>query len=284
MKFIAIDVETANADLASICQIGLVTFENGNIIERWNSLVNPDDEFDYINVSIHGIDEEKVEGQPYFNEIYIQLQKRLEGNIVVSHMPFDKIALYQATEKYSLKHISCTWLDSARVARRTWSQFAYSGYGLKNIANELGLVFKHHDAVEDAEVSGLILLRAIEASSLNLDEWLSRVEKPISSTTDEPIKFEGDPNGKMYGEVLVFTGTLNLPRISAAELAAKIGCKVEPSVTQRTTILIVGDQDVRRFNGQEKSSKHRKAEELIKKGQKIRILTEKDFVNLVGHA
>lgn len=284
MKFIAIDVETANADLASICQIGLVTFENGNIIERWESLINPDDEFDYINISIHGIDEEKVVGKPYFNEIHTQLQKRLEGNIVVSHMPFDKTALYQATEKYSLKHISCTWLDSARVARRAWGQFAYSGYGLKNIANELGLVFKHHDAVEDAEVSGLILLKAIETTSIDLNEWLSKVESPISPTTNEPIKFEGNPDGKMYGEVLVFTGSLNLPRRSAAELAAKIGCKVEPSVTQRTTILVIGDQDVRRLNGQEKSSKHRKAEELIKKGQKIRILTEKDFVNLVGHA
>ncbi len=29
MNFVAIDVETANADMASICQIGLVKFENG---------------------------------------------------------------------------------------------------------------------------------------------------------------------------------------------------------------------------------------------------------------
>ncbi len=284
MKFVAIDVETANADLASICQIGLVTFENGHIIEKWGSLINPDDEFDYINVTIHGIDEDKVEGQPYFNEIYQELQKRLKDHIVISHMPFDKTALYQATERYSLQHIACKWLDSARVARRTWSQFAYSGYGLKNIANELGITFKHHDALEDAEVAGLILLKAIETTSIGLSEWLSKVESPISSTVDEPIKFEGDPSGKMYGETLVFTGTLNLPRRAAAEIAAKAGCKVELSVTQRTTILVVGDQDVRRLQGQDKSSKHRKAEELIKKGQKIHILTEKDFVSLVGHA
>ena len=31
MSFVAIDVETANADMAAICQIGLVTCENGHL-------------------------------------------------------------------------------------------------------------------------------------------------------------------------------------------------------------------------------------------------------------
>lgn len=31
MDFLAIDVETANSDMASICQIGFVIYENGQI-------------------------------------------------------------------------------------------------------------------------------------------------------------------------------------------------------------------------------------------------------------
>jgi DNA polymerase III subunit epsilon len=39
---------------------------------------------------------------------------------------------------------------------------------------------------------------------------------------------------------------------------------------------------MRRLHGQEKSSKHRKAEDLIAKGQPIRILGENDFQRIAG--
>jgi DNA polymerase-3 subunit epsilon len=81
--------------------------------------------------------------------------------------------------------------------------------------------------------------------------------------------------------VAVFTGALSIPRHQAAELAARAGCNVESSVTKRTTLLIVGDQDLRKLSGHERSSKHRKAEQLIAKGYPIRILGESDFQRLV---
>ena len=56
MKFVAIDVETANADMASICQIGIARCEGGVITDEWTSYVDPEDYFDGVNVSIHGID------------------------------------------------------------------------------------------------------------------------------------------------------------------------------------------------------------------------------------
>ena len=46
--------------------------------------------------------------------------------------------------------------------------------------------------------------------------------------------------------------------------------------------LVVGDQDVQKLAGHNKSSKHRKAEDLILKGQPIRILRESDFLELAG--
>ena len=53
------------------------------------------------------------------------------------------------------------------------------------------------------------------------------------------------------------------------------------SVTNRTTILVVGIQDKTRLNGYEKSSKQRKAEKLIVNGADIQILSEDDFFELV---
>jgi DNA polymerase III subunit epsilon len=64
-------------------------------------------------------------------------------------------------------------------------------------------------------------------------------------------------------------------------MAATIGCQVASVVTIKTTMLVVGDQDIKKLVGHEKSSKHRKAEELIVKGVPMRILKEGDFKELV---
>ena len=77
---------------------------------------------------------------------------------------------------------------------------------------------------------------------------------------------------------------MEIPRREAADLAASIGCTVAAGVTKKTTLLVVGDQDITRLAGKEKSSKHIKAEQLIKKGQSIRILKESDFKELVAHS
>ncbi len=284
MRFISIDVETANADLASICQIGVVSFQDKKVVETWESLINPEDEFDDVNISIHGITEEKIARAPIFPNIFENLYSRLEEQIVVSHMPFDRIALARVMEKYDLPILNCTWLDSARVARRTWKQFAYSGYRLSNLAEELEIKFHHHDALEDARTAGEILIKAINETGLEISEWLERVKKPIfdEASYSKRVKRDGNPEGYLFGEIVVFTGALSMSRKEAADMAAQTGCQVNPSVTESTTILVVGNQDIKKLGGKEKSSKHRKAEILIGKGHNLRILTENDFMKFTN--
>lgn len=277
MNFVAIDVETANADMASICQIGLVKYENGDLSDEWKTYVDPEDYFDGINVSIHGIDESIVEGAPTFPELCDTLRSYLDGKVVVCHTHFDRVAMNQASQRYSVSTPDCTWLDSARVARRTWKECAWKGYGLYNVCKIIGYDFKHHDALEDAKAAAHILLAAANETGTDIDSWLMRVRQPIDPTTGIAIRREGNPEGALHGEVLVFTGALEVPRREAADLAAAIGCQVASGVTKETTMLVVGDQDIKKLAGHKKSSKHRKAEELIKKGIPIRIIKESDF-------
>jgi len=141
--------------------------------------------------------------------------------------------------------------------------------------------------LEDAKAAAQILLAAITKTGLDLRGWLERVEQPISSSSSRSpsshARFaqDGNPEGPLFGEVLVFTGTLTTPRREAAGMAARIGCAVADGINKKTTLLVVGDQDVSKLAGHEKSNKHRKAEELILKGQAIRIIRETDFRELV---
>lgn len=287
MEFVAIDVETANADMGSICQIGLAKFKDGQLVEEWSSLIDPEDYFDFINIDIHGITEEDVVGAPIFSEVVDKLSNYLSGSVCVSHTHFDRVSVGRALEKYTLNPIDTIWLDSARVARRTWEECSWRGYGLSNVCKIIGYDFKHHDALQDAKAAGQVLIAAIEKTGLDVVSWLKRVRQPIdpaNSSTGSAINRDGNPEGELYGEVLVFTGALEIPRREAADLAASIGCTVASGVTKKTTLLVVGDQDVTKLASKAKSSKHVKAEQLITKGQEIRIIKESDFKELIYQA
>lgn len=282
MRFIALDVETANPDMSSICQIGIVHFENGQPVEAWSSLVDPQDYFDGMNVSIHGIEKEDVRGAPTFKQISAEINRRVEGQVVAIHTAFDRNSITQAASRHSTAPPECFWLNTASVARRAWPEVAQRGYGLAPLAMKLGIEFEHHDAAEDARTAGIILVRAMTEMGLDLNGWMDQVKRPINLSHGSSVAQDGNPEGPLYGEVVAFTGALIIPRHEAADLAARAGCETTDGVTKHTTLLVVGDQDIRLLNGHEKSSKHRKAEELIAKGKPIRILTETDFLSMVA--
>ncbi len=298
MNFVVIDVETANADPSSICEVGIASFSDGSLHNSWESLVNPEDYFDPGHTSIHGIGQEKVRDSPKWAAVFPEVSSFLQGNIVVSHTAFDRVALLRACEKSKLAPCECRWLDSSWVVRRAWPTVSRSGYALENLAAEFGIDYCPHGALEDARCAGEILLRAIAETGLSIDQWLELVREPVNPHVKQPshprverpirryfplsVARDGNPDGPLYGEVMVFTGELSIPRDEAADAASAAGCKVAANVTKRTTLLVVGNRDVRQLAGYEKSSKHRKAEELIGRGQKIRIISEADFQRIVG--
>ena len=108
LTFNSIDVETANADRASICQIGIVHVREGNIEDQWQTLMNPEDWFDPWNVSIHGIDEGEVRHSPTLPEVRAELRTRLRGSVLVSHTSFDQVAFERAMTRYNLEQLQVT--------------------------------------------------------------------------------------------------------------------------------------------------------------------------------
>ena len=170
--FNAIDVETANADPSSICQIGIVRIRDGEIKEQLSILVNPEQGFNPVNVRLHGIDETRVRDSETFPQVALRLRRLLEGGVLVSHTEFDRVALDGAMRRYGLAPIRATWLDSAMIARRAWPEKYARRWSLAVVAGSLGITFRHHDAVEDARAAGEIVLRAARHTGLDIDGWL----------------------------------------------------------------------------------------------------------------
>lgn len=173
ITFNAIDVETANPDRVSICQIGIIHVRDGVIVDRWQTLVNPEDRFDPWNVSIHGINAKDVRKSPTLPEIRGELRRRLRGSVLISHTSFDRIAFERAMTRYNLEQLQVTWLDSAKIVRRAWPErYGRRGYGLKNVAKDLGISFAHHQAQEDARAAAEIVLRACAETGMDIEDWL----------------------------------------------------------------------------------------------------------------
>lgn len=91
-----------------------------------------------------------------------------------------------------------------------------------------------------------------------------------------------DPSNPFYGKTCVFTGTLErFTRKSAETAVTHLGGKVTNSVTSNTSYLILGNNDYNPFIKDGKSTKQRKAEELLEKGSDIIILSENVFYDLL---
>ena len=173
--FNAIDVETANADPSSICQIGIVHIRDGEVKEQLSLLINPEQCFNSANVRLHGIDEVKVRDSESLPEAASRLRELLESMVLVSHTDFDRVALDGAMRRYGLAPMRVTWLDSALIARRAWPErYGRRGWSLARVAGDLGITFRHHDAVEDARTAGEIVIRACQHTGLDINGWLDR--------------------------------------------------------------------------------------------------------------
>ena len=175
LSFNAIDVETANSDPSSICQIGIVQVRGGVIKGQLSVLVNPEAPFNDFNVRLHGIDHIAVQDSktlPFFES---RLRRLLDGTVLVSHTSFDRRALDGAMERYGLRPVRARWMDSAMVARRAWPHRYRRRWSLSLIAGDLGIDFRHHDAAEDAWAAGQIVLHACRHTGVDIDGWLERV-------------------------------------------------------------------------------------------------------------
>lgn len=281
-RFIALDVETACSDAASICQIGIACVQPDNQIRTFSMLVNPGTRFDAFNTQLHGIGPAHVVDAASFPDALDALLPLLSRHHLVQHSNFDKQAVTAACGFCGIAIPDLRWSDSVRIARRAWPELkGNGGHGLANLKRTLNLEFQHHDAGEDARAAALVVLHAEAHLQLSFEDLI----RPAAKSRHTPaIDMTGDPTGALAGSVVAFTGALSMSRSEAAAIAARAGMSVKAGVINQTTHLVVGDQDLTLLAGHAKSSKHRKAEDMQRAGHPIRIIGESAFKILVSGA
>ncbi len=174
--FTAIDFETANRRRDSACQLAAVIVRGGRIVDQSMWMIRPEPlYFSRGNIEIHGITPEKVRGEAVFGDLWSDIASRIGEDCLVAHnASFDigvlLACLRQADHPIPDLHFTCT----RAVARRVWPH--RPRFGLKPLADWLGIRFKHHDALEDSVACAKILLAAgVDREAESLEDLESRL-------------------------------------------------------------------------------------------------------------
>jgi len=177
MDFTAIDFETANQRRDSACQLAAVVVRGGQIVERQMWLIRPKPfYFSPRNIDVHGIRPEDVAQEPEFGELWNKIAPYLQAGCLVAHnAPFDIGVLTGCLTSHHKTVPNLQFTCTRLIARAAWP--GQSGYGLKRIADWLGIQFRHHDALEDSVACGRILLAAAATvGAATLDQLESKLK------------------------------------------------------------------------------------------------------------
>ena len=308
--FCTIDLETANCYKDSACQIGITTVSNNEIKEVRTWLINPETWFDYFNIRIHGITEEKVKTAPTFKEVWPEVSLYLKRMIFAHNAKFDIVVLLSMLDKYQIEIPSRLYGCSLAMSRRTWCN--EPSYSLENLCNKLDILPGKHDAGEDSRACAELVIKILQEKQSTLavddlsvefltsletkldiefgvfsaDGYMSSVCKRLSKTKKlnqiVPDETKIDIDHFLYKKNVVFTGTLSsMVRKDAQQIIANIGGENQDTITHSTDFLIVGQQDYRVVGESGMSGKQKKAFSLREKGSAIEILSEKEFIELL---
>lgn len=162
MDFVAIDFETANEQSSSACQLGAVVVSRGQVVDSHCWLIRPRPlRFSSHCIAVHGIHPSQVADQPEFGELWSEIRETLSGAVLVAHNAgFDMNVLRSCLQLYNFPVPDMQFTCTRSIARQAWPN--HSGFGLRAIADRLGIQFRHHDALEDARACAKILLAAAE--------------------------------------------------------------------------------------------------------------------------
>ena len=278
-SFVALDVETANPSYASICAIGAARYNDGLIADQWYQLIDPRDDFYWKNTEIHGIRQQHVVGQPSFADVSPELAVFVDEAPIVHHGPFDRSAIAKATDSWAVRPLASDFFDSLAMARLAWPHVGHGGYGLRNLCNLMGYELeRHHHALDDARAAGAVYLAASERLGEQVIPAFAR--RIVDEESGVQLGLFQDEYRVLVGDVVVFSGesTLRSSHPGLKKELERQGCQVHQRLGDRTTILVLGDDEWRRerHSGQQQGAERRAAQ-----GQRLEIMSETDFLAMI---
>ena len=163
-RFVVFDLETPNRLNHRMSAIGITVIENGEIVDEFSSLVNPETHFDPFNVMLTGISEETVRNAPSFPELWPQIEPMLANGLLVAHnAAFDMGVLRKCLRDYEIDWKPYVrYLCTVQMGRRLLPGMSHK---LNVLCEYYGICLDHHQAASDSRACAEVLLRYLEGGA-----------------------------------------------------------------------------------------------------------------------
>ena len=161
--FAAIDFETANEYPSSVCSVGVVIVRDGEIVDRFYSLIHPEPEYyQWFCRQVHGLGPEDTEDAPVFPAVWEQIEPLIEGLPLVAHNSrFDEGCLRAVFRVYRMDYPDYPFYDTLWASRRHFGH-QLPNHQLQTVAAACGYdLLNHHHALADAEACACIAMRLL---------------------------------------------------------------------------------------------------------------------------
>ncbi|MEG0137876.1 MAG: PolC-type DNA polymerase III [Bacilli bacterium] len=193
--YIVFDVETTgfNAGLSdSMIEIGAVKIKDGEILERFDELIDPGKKIDIEITEVTNITDTMLIGKPNEKEVVIKFKEFIKEYPLVAHnAKFDMSMLEMAYYKYDLGEITNPVIDTLELSRTLDRE--HSKHSLSALVKRYAIPFDeehHHRADYDAEATAYILSKMI--INLNLQEIFTLNDLKKLVTDDEQYIFASE--------------------------------------------------------------------------------------------
>ncbi|MBP1629772.1 MAG: exonuclease [Bacteroidetes bacterium] len=158
--FVAIDFEIANRKRRSVCSVGLVVVRDGEITERYYSLIRPKPNY-YAKCfkEIHGLSFWQTITAKSFPKVWQQLSVNIGDLPLVAHnKAFDESCLKSVYKAYKMEYPNYKFYCTLIASRQQVHDIP--NHQLKTLAKHFSIdLVNHHNALEDAEACAKIALR-----------------------------------------------------------------------------------------------------------------------------
>lgn len=165
-EYAIVDIETTggNASGSRITEIAIIIHDGENIVERWETLVNPQKDIPRAIFALTGIDNEMVKNAPIFDDISEKVFEMLTNRIFVAHnVNFDYSFVRHELEKSGFKW-TARKLCTVRAARKIRPGF--KSYSLGKLCSTLDIPLENrHRAGGDADATVLLFSKLLEWDS-----------------------------------------------------------------------------------------------------------------------
>lgn len=166
--FCIVDIETNGSSVNKgfqIIEIGAVKFKNGEIIDKFESLVYAKDIVPYIQ-EVTNITPSMLEDAPVIEKVLEEFKVFLEDDVFVAHnINFDYKFISDSFEKYNLGRLENRKLCTIDLAKRT---IEAEKYGLSYLKTVLNIeVDNHHRAYYDALSTAYIFKESLSNIDTN---------------------------------------------------------------------------------------------------------------------